>query len=492
MMIEAEAIQRRCEALGLWRTEAYIDGQWQDNGRRYPVRDPATTRVVAEVTDGNAALAQAAVAAAQRCFVTWRATLAAERASLLRRWHDLMLARAEELALLISLECGKPLSEAQGEVRYAASFVSWFAEEARRVYGDVIPTTAPDRRLLALKEPVGVCAAITPWNFPAAMITRKVAPAIAVGCTVVVKPAEQTPLTALALAALAHEAGLPPGVFNVVPTASPAEVAQVWTDSPVVRKLSFTGSTEVGRRLMAACAGTLKRLSLELGGNAPFIVFDDADLEAALTGALASKYRNSGQTCVCANRFIVQEGIYEAFVSGLAERVAALTVGPGTAPGIAVGPLIDEAAVAKVEALVANAVAQGARVQCGGRRLSEVGPLFYAPTVLANVTPAMRIAREEIFGPVAAVYRVASEADALAFANATEYGLAAYVYTRDLARAWRVAEHLEYGMVGVNSGLISREVFPFGGVKASGFGREGSKYGVEEYLQVKGVCLAGM
>jgi len=402
------------------------------------------------------------------------------------------MAHSEALAHLITLEGGKPLTEARGEVAYAASFVEWFAEEAKRVYGDVIPTPSPDRRLMAWRVPVGVCAAITPWNFPAAMITRKVAPALAVGCTVVVKPAEQTPLTALALASLAEAAGIPAGVFNVVTGSRPEVIGQVLTASPLVRKLSFTGSTEVGRLLMAQSAPTLKRLSLELGGNAPFIVFDDADLDQAVAGAIASKYRNAGQTCICANRLIIQAGIYEAFAERFAEAVANLPVGPGWQEGVAVGPLIDNAALVKVERLVTDAVTNGARVRCGGRLLPELGPHFYAPTVLTEVAPTMAIANEEIFGPIAPLYRFTDEAEAVALANATEYGLAAYCYARDIGRIWRVAEQLDYGMIGVNTGIISSEVFPFGGVKQSGFGREGSKYGVDEYLEVKGVCLAGM
>ena len=475
-----------------WRTDAYWGGAWQRAARRYAVKNPATGEVIAAVADCGAEETEAAIRAADAAFGSWRKELAKNRSALLRRWYTLINEHAETLAQLITLEGGKPIAEARGEVAYAASFVEWFAEEAKRIYGDIIPTPAHDRRLMAWKVPVGVCAAITPWNFPAAMITRKVAPALAVGCTVVVKPAEQTPLTALALAALAETAGFPPGVFNVVTGSHPEVIGQVLTASPLVRKLSFTGSTEVGRLLMAQCAPTLKRLSFELGGNAPFIIFDDADLDAAVAGALASKYRNSGQTCVCANRLIVQEGIYDAFVERFAAEVAKMRVGAGWQEGVAVGPLIDAAALAKVEALVADAVSRGAKVVCGGTPLPDVGPNFYAPTVLTDVTMAMPIAQTEIFGPVAPIYRFTTDEEAVMLANATEYGLAAYFYARDVGRVWRVAGALHYGMVGINTGIISSEVFPFGGVKQSGFGREGSKYGVEEYLEVKAVCLAGM
>jgi len=475
-----------------WRTGAYWNGAWHEGPAHYPVRNPATGEVVAEVADCGAKETSAAIESAAAAFPSWRNQLAKERAAALRRWHEAIMVHSEALAHLITLEGGKPLTEARGEVAYAASFVEWFAEEAKRVYGDVIPTPSPDRRLMAWRVPVGVCAAITPWNFPAAMITRKVAPALAVGCTVVVKPAEQTPLTALALASLAEVAGIPAGVFNVVTGSRPEVIGQVLTASPLVRKLSFTGSTEVGRLLMAQSAPTLKRLSLELGGNAPFIVFDDADLDQAVAGAIASKYRNAGQTCVCANRLIIQAGIYESFAERFAEAVANLPVGPGWQEGVAVGPLIDNAALVQVERLVTDAVTNGARVRCGGRLLPELGPHFYAPTVLTEVAPTMAIANEEIFGPIAPLYRFADEAEAVALANATEYGLAAYCYARDIGRIWRVAEQLDYGMIGVNTGIISSEVFPFGGVKQSGFGREGSKYGVDEYLEVKGVCLAGM
>ena len=388
---------------------------------------------------------------------------------------------------MITAEYGKPLAEAKGEVAYGASFVEWFAEEGKRAYGETIPATLADKRLVVIKQPIGVCAAITPWNFPLAMITRKVAPALAAGCTVVVKPAEQTPLTALALAALAEEAGFPAGVFNVL-TGDPVAIGGELTASPVVRKLSFTGSTEIGRLLMAQCAPTIKKLSLELGGNAPFIVFDDADVDAAVDGALIAKYRNTGQTCVCANRILVQDGVYEEFATKLAARVGGLKVGAGNEEGVVQGPLIDAAGLAKVEAHVADALAKGARVLCGGARHARGGN-FFQPTVLADVTPAMRVAREETFGPVAPLFRFATEDEAIAMANDTEFGLAAYFYSRDIGRCWRVGEALEYGMVGVNTGLISNEVAPFGGVKQSGLGREGSKYGIEDYLEIKYLCF---
>ncbi|MDQ5903014.1 MAG: succinate-semialdehyde dehydrogenase / glutarate-semialdehyde dehydrogenase, partial [Pseudomonadota bacterium] len=413
---------------------------------------------------------------------------AKERAALMRRWFELILAHGDDLARMITAECGKPLAEAKGEVGYGASFVEWFAEEAKRAYGETIPPVVADKRLITIKQPIGVCAAITPWNFPLAMITRKVAPAIAAGCTVVVKPAEQTPLTALALAKLAHEAGLPPGVFNVI-TGDPVAIGGVLTASPIVRHLSFTGSTEVGRLLMAQSAPTIKKLALELGGNAPFIVFDDADVDAAVEGVLIAKYRNTGQTCVCANRILVQGGVYQAFAEKLAARVAQLQVGAGSEPGVVQGPLIDGAGLQKVEAHIADAVAKGARVLTGGKRHARGGN-FFEPTVLSGVTREMRVAREETFGPVAPLFPFQTEEDAIAMANDTEFGLAAYFYSRDIGRCFRVGEALEYGMVGVNTGLISNEVAPFGGVKQSGIGREGSKYGLEEYLEIKYLCFA--
>jgi len=474
----------------LLRTNGYIDGRWEaaDSGATLAVTDPASGERLGEVPLMGAAETARAIAAADAALPAWRGKTAKERAAVLRRWFELILAHADDLARMITAECGKPLAEAKGEVGYGASFVEWFAEEAKRAYGETIPGVTGDKRLITIKQPIGVCAAITPWNFPLAMITRKVAPAIAAGCTVVVKPAEQTPLTALALAKLAHLAELPAGVFNVV-TGDPVAIGGVLTASPVVRHLSFTGSTEVGRLLMAQCAPTIKKLALELGGNAPFIVFDDADVDAAVEGALIAKYRNTGQTCVCANRFLVQAGVYEAFAQKLAARVATLQVGPGSEPGVVQGPLIDTAGLEKVEAHLADAVAHGARVLTGGRRHAR-GGTFFEPTVLAGVTTGMRVAREETFGPVAPLFRFDTDAQAIAMANATEFGLAAYFYSRDIGRCFRVAEALEYGMVGVNTGLISNEVAPFGGVKQSGIGREGSKYGLEEYLEIKYLCVA--
>jgi succinate-semialdehyde dehydrogenase/glutarate-semialdehyde dehydrogenase len=476
----------------LFREQAFIGGAWlaADGGASVTVTNPATGATLAQVPDMGAAETRRAIEAAHAAWPAWRALTAKQRGAILRAWFELIVANADDLALLMTSEQGKPLAEARGEALYAASFVEWFAEEAKRTYGDVIPQTVANQRLIVLKQPIGVCAAITPWNFPAAMITRKVAPALAAGCPVVVKPAEQTPLTALALAVLAERAGFPAGVFNIVTgsAASAALIGGELTGNPLVRKLSFTGSTEVGKLLMAQCAPTLKKISLELGGNAPFIVFDDADVDAAVAGAMASKYRNAGQTCVCANRLLVQKGIYEEFAHKLAAQVGALQVGVGTETGVTQGPLIDAAALEKVEAHVADALAQGARVLTGGKRHAR-GGTFFEPTVLADVMPAMRCAREETFGPVAPLFKFKDEAEAIALANATEYGLAAYFYARDLARVWRVAEALEYGMVGVNVGLIANEVAPFGGVKQSGIGREGSKYGIEEYLEIKYVCL---
>jgi succinate-semialdehyde dehydrogenase/glutarate-semialdehyde dehydrogenase len=475
----------------LLRAQAYIDGAWSDGAHgKFAVNNPADGGVLVEVANCGGADAQRAIEAAARAMPAWRAKTAKERAAILRKWFELMMAAQEDLAQLMTAEQGKPLAESRGEIAYGASFVEWFAEEGKRVYGDVIPTVAADRRLLVFKEPIGVAAAITPWNFPNAMITRKCAPALAAGCTVVVKPAEQTPLSALALAELAARAGIPAGVFNVLPAdeANSIAIGKVLCESPTVRKLSFTGSTQVGRILMQQSSPTLKKLSLELGGNAPFIVFADADLDAAVDGALISKYRNAGQTCVCTNRFYAHADIYDAFVEKLAARAAQLKVGSGFEAGVQQGPLIDANALAKVEAHVADAVAKGARVVTGGRK-HERGGTFYTPTVLANVTSEMIVAREETFGPVAPVFRFSSDAEALAAANAVEYGLAAYFYSRDVGRVMRIAESLEYGMVGVNTGIISNEVAPFGGVKQSGIGREGSKYGIDEYLVIKYVCL---
>ncbi len=473
----------------LLRSTNLIAGKWvgADDGATLAVVDPATGKPLASVPRCGTAETKRAIDAADAAWPAWKALTARRRAQLLQAWNRLILDNADDLAQLITAECGKPLAEAKGEVVYGASFVEWFAEEAKRTYGDTIPSPAASTRLVVVRQPVGVCAAITPWNFPLAMITRKVAPGLAAGCPVVVKPAESTPLTALALAVLAERAGFPAGVFNVV-TGDPAAIGGELCANPIVRKLSFTGSTAVGRRLMAQCAPTIKKLSLELGGNAPFIVFDDADVDAAVDGAIAAKYRNTGQTCVCANRILVQSGIYEQFAAKFAAKVGALKVGPGSEPGVAQGPLINAAGLAKVEAHVADALAKGARVLCGGAR-HERGGNFFQPTVLANVTPDMQVAREETFGPMAPLFRFDTEAEAVAMANDTEFGLAAYFYTRSAGRCWRVGEALEYGMVGINTGLISNEVAPFGGIKQSGLGREGSKYGIDDYLEIKYLCF---
>ena len=479
----------------LLKCQGFIDGQWvaADSGAVFAVTDPASGSKIVEVADMGVAETRRAIDAAARALPAWRAKTAKERGAVLRRWFELILAHTEDLALLMTTEQGKPLGEARGEVVYGASFLEWFAEEGKRAYGDVIPTVAPDRRLLVIKQPIGVCAAITPWNFPIAMITRKVGPALAAGCTLVAKPAEATPLSALALAELAHRAGVPPGVFNVV-TADAGHAPEIGLElctHPTVRKVSFTGSTEVGRILLRQSADTVKKLSLELGGNAPFIVFDDADIDAAVEGALASKYRNAGQTCVCANRFYVQAGVYDAFAAKLAAKVAQFKVGAGTEPGVSIGPLIEASAIDKVEAHIADACALGAKVLLGGKR-HALGGLFFEPTVLTGVTSDMKVAREETFGPVAPLFRFETEAEAIAMANDTEFGLAAYFYSRDIGRVFRVAEALESGMVCVNSGLLSNEVAPFGGVKQSGLGREGSKYGIDEYMEIKYLCLAGL
>ncbi|MBH9579105.1 NAD-dependent succinate-semialdehyde dehydrogenase [Inhella proteolytica] len=471
--------------------DARIGAHWRAGERRFDVHDPATGALLAEVANLGEADTHEAIAAAAAALPAWAALPAKQRAAALQRWAALLHQHAEDLARLMTAEQGKPLAEARGEITFGASFIEWFAEEARRVYGETIPTTDPDKRYLVLRQPIGVCAAITPWNFPVAMITRKVAPALAAGCTVVVKPAEQTPLCALALAELARRAGLPDGVLNVVTGdgAQSVAIGRALCASDTVRHLSFTGSTEVGRLLMAQCAPSIKKLALELGGNAPFIVFDDADVDAAVEGAMISKYRNAGQTCVCANRLYVQDGVYEAFVTKLAERAAQLRVGNGFEAGVQQGPLIDADALAKVEAHVQDALDQGARLLTGGHRLA---PHSYAPTVLADAHAGMRCAREEIFGPVAPVFRFHTEAEAIALANATEFGLASYFYSRDMGRIFRVGEALEYGMVGVNTGLISTAEVPFGGVKHSGLGREGSRHGMDEYLEMKYLCLAGI
>lgn len=474
----------------LFRQQAYIDGQWQGaaSGETFEVRNPATGGLVGTVPAMGAAETRQAIDAANASWPAWRKKTAKERAAILRKWHDLMMEHADDLALILTTEQGKSLAEAKGEIGYAASFLEWFAEEGKRVYGDTIPTPASDKRIVVTKEPVGVCAAITPWNFPSAMITRKVGPALAAGCPIVVKPAEATPFSALAMAVLAERAGVPAGVFSVV-TGNPKAIGGELTSNPVVRKLSFTGSTAVGRLLMAQCAPTVKKVSLELGGNAPFIVFDDADLDAAVQGAIASKYRNSGQTCVCTNRFYVHERVYDAFAQKLAAAVGQLKVGRGTEPGVTQGPLINEAAVLKVEAHIEDALAKGAHVAAGGKR-HALGHGFFEPTVLTGVTPAMKVAKEETFGPVAPLFKFSSDEDVIRMANDTEFGLAAYFYSRDIGRVWRVAEALEYGMVGVNTGLISNEVAPFGGVKQSGLGREGSHYGIDDYVVIKYLCLA--
>ncbi|QBY55626.1 NAD-dependent succinate-semialdehyde dehydrogenase [Cupriavidus oxalaticus] len=466
-----------------------IDGEWAQaaSGAVLHVHNPATHELVGTVPDCGAAETQQAVDAAARALPAWRDLTGKARAAVLRRWADLMLAHQEDLAQIMTAEQGKPLAEARGEVAYAASFLEWFGEEAKRVDGDVLSSPRPSQRLLVLRQPVGVCAAITPWNFPAAMITRKAGPALAAGCTMIVKPAEQTPLTALALAVLAQEAGVPRGVLQVV-TGDPVQIGNVLCASPVVRKLSFTGSTAIGKLLMSQCAGTVKKLSLELGGNAPLIVFDDADLDRAVDGILASKFRNSGQTCVCANRVYVHESIYDEVASRLVRAVGALSVGHGIDRGVTQGPLIDADAVAKVEGHIADAVRHGARVLIGGRR-HALGGTFFEPTVLANATAGMRVAREETFGPLAPLFRFRDDQEVIAMANDTESGLAAYFFSRDIGRIWRVAEALEYGMVGINTGLISNEVAPFGGVKQSGLGREGSRYGIDEYLEMKYLCM---
>ncbi|MEO8225277.1 MAG: NAD-dependent succinate-semialdehyde dehydrogenase, partial [Gammaproteobacteria bacterium] len=465
----------------LLRTRAYVAGEWiaASGGKTIPVVNPATGEPLCTVPDCGAAETRRAIEAAAAALSAWRARPARERAGLLRKLHDLLFAHQEDLARLMTAEQGKPLTEARGEIAYSAGFLEWFGEEAKRVYGDVIPGHAKDRRIVVLKQPVGVVAAITPWNFPSAMIARKLAPALAAGCTIVIKPASQTPCSALALAELAHRAGIPAGVVNVV-TGNARAIGSEMTSNPVVRKLTFTGSTAIGKLLLAQCAATVKKVSMELGGNAPFIVFDDADLDAAVAGAIVSKYRNSGQTCVCANRLLVQDGVYAEFSRKLAVAVGNLRVGDGLAGEQDQGPLIDAAAVAKVEEHIADALAKGARVLTGGKR-HKLGRTFFEPTVLADVTPAMRVAREETFGPLAPLFRFATEDEAVRMANDTEFGLAAYVYTRDLGRSWRVPEALEYGIVGLNTGLISTEVAPFGGMKESGNGREGSKYGIEDY-----------
>jgi succinate-semialdehyde dehydrogenase/glutarate-semialdehyde dehydrogenase len=474
----------------LLKQQSYIAGEWRnaDSGGTIDVRNPATGDKIGTVPKMGTAETRRAIEAARDAMPAWARKTAKERAVILRKWYELMMANQDDLAVIMTAEQGKPLAESKGEIAYAASFIEWFAEEGKRLYGDVIPGHQPDKRILVLRQPVGVVAAITPWNFPAAMITRKAGPALAAGCTFVCKPAVQTPYSAFAMAELGARAGIPAGVLNVL-TGSASEIGGEMTANPIVRKVTFTGSTEVGKKLMAQSSGTLKKLSLELGGNAPFIVFDDADLDAAVQGALASKYRNTGQTCVCANRLLVQSGVYDAFSRKLVEAVSQLRVGDGLKGATDQGPLIDDKALAKVEEHVADAVSKGAKIAYGGKR-HALGGTFYTPTVLTDVTPKMAVAREETFGPVAPLFRFDSEADAIRMANDTEFGLAAYVYTRDLGRSWRVSEALEYGIVGLNTGLISTEVAPFGGMKESGFGREGSKYGILDYTELKYVCAS--
>ncbi len=475
------------------RNQGYINGKWIDakSGERFMVYNPADGIALTNVADMGADETKDAIAAAHAAFPAWAKRTAGERSKILRKWFELIVQNADDLAALLTAEQGKPITEARGEVIYGASFIEWFAEEAKRIYGDVIPSTGADRRFIVLKQPIGVVGAITPWNFPSAMITRKVAPALAAGCTAVVKPAEDTPLSALALAVLAEEAGIPPGVFNLIPTSTPAPVGEALTNDTRVRKISFTGSTAVGKILYQQAAQNITKVSLELGGNAPFLVFDDADIDAAVEGALASKYRNAGQTCVCANRFYVQDGIHNEFAQKLADKTAALIVGRGDAPGVQIGPLINAGAIAKVERLMGDAKAKGANIITGGGKHDQ-GDLYYTPTVITNVTADMEIANTEIFGPVSALRRFSTEEEAIALANDTPFGLAAYFFARDMGRVWRVMEGLESGIVAVNTGLFTSEVAPFGGVKQSGIGREGSKYGIEEYVEIKNVCLGGL
>jgi succinate-semialdehyde dehydrogenase/glutarate-semialdehyde dehydrogenase len=477
----------------LLRQQCYINGQWcdADAGGTFPVTNPATGAELARVPDMGVDETRRAIEAANAAWPAWRTKTAKDRANILRTWFNLIMKHQEDLAVLMTAEQGKPLAEARGEVAYGASFIEWFAEEGKRIYGDVIPSHGPDKRIVVIKQPIGVVAAITPWNFPNAMITRKCAPALAAGCPVVIKPAALTPLSALALAELAEQAGMPPGVLNILTTKRSSAVGAEMTSNPLVRKLSFTGSTEIGKKLMQQCAANVTKISLELGGNAPFIVFDDADLDAAVAGAIASKYRNTGQTCVCANRLLVQDSVYDAFAEKLSAAVKALKVGDGLAGETQQGPLIEPAALDKVQELVGDAVGKGARVVLGGKP-HALGGTFYEPTFLADVSNSMRLFSEEIFGPVAPLYRFSTEAEAIAMANDTQYGLAAYFYARDMGRVWRVSEGLEYGIVGINEGIISTEVAPFGGVKESGLGREGSKYGIDDFVEIKYLCMGGV
>jgi succinate-semialdehyde dehydrogenase/glutarate-semialdehyde dehydrogenase len=482
----------RLSDMSLFRQQAFVDGAWidADSGETIEVTNPANGEVLGTVPKLGAAETRRAIEAAERAWPAWRAKTGKERANIMRKWYDLMMANQEDLAVLMTLEQGKPLTESRGEIAYGASFVEWFAEEAKRVYGDTIPPHQADKRIVVIKQPIGVVAAITPWNFPNAMITRKCAPALAAGCPVVIKPATATPYSAFALAELAERAGLPKGILNVV-TGSSGAIGGELTANPIVRKLSFTGSTEVGKLLMQQCAETVKKVSLELGGNAPFVVFDDADLDAAVEGAIMSKFRNTGQTCVCANRILVQDSVYDAFAAKLATAVKALKVGHGLEEGVSQGPLIDRAALEKVEEHLADATGKGAKVMVGGKR-HERGGTFFQPTVLTEVTPEMKVTQEETFGPLAPLFRFKTEEEAIQLANDTEFGLASYFYARDLGRVWRVAEALESGIVGINTGIISTEVAPFGGVKESGIGREGSKYGMDDFLEIKYLCMGGV
>ncbi len=477
----------------LFRSKAYIDGAWvdADDGATFEVSNPADGVVLTEVPNQGVDETRRAIEAASASWPAWRRKTAKERAAILRRWFELMVENKQDLARLMTAEQGKPIAESIGEILYGASFIEWFAEEGKRVYGDVIPAHMPDRRIIVTKQPVGVVAVITPWNFPNAMITRKAGPALAAGCTIVIKPASETPLSALALAALAEQAGIPAGVFNIITTTHSREVGEELTENPLVRKFSFTGSTAVGKQLIRQCASTVKRVSMELGGNAPFIVFDDADVDAAVKGAMISKYRNAGQTCVCANRLYVQDGVYDEFVGKFIIASQALMVGRGDEAGVDIGPMISNAAVEKVEELLGDALAKGAVVAAGGSR-HELGGRFYQPTVVRDVTADMAFATEEIFGPVAPIFRFSSEQEVIDLANATEFGLASYFYARDIGRVWRVAEGLEYGMVCINDGILSTEVAPFGGMKESGIGREGSKYGIEEFIEIKYITMAGL
>ncbi|MBE9562283.1 MAG: NAD-dependent succinate-semialdehyde dehydrogenase [Proteobacteria bacterium] len=474
----------------LFQQQAYINGSWLNSDQTIEVTNPANNSVLGTIPNFGQAETKVAIEAAHVAGVEWRGKLAKERSAILRDWFNLIMENQQDLATLMTAEQGKPLAESMGEIAYGASFIEWFAEEAKRVYGDIIPEPLPGRRIIVIKQPIGVVAAITPWNFPNAMITRKCAPALAVGCTVVIKPAKSTPFSALALAALAEQAGIPKGVINIV-TGNASSIGTELATNPLVKKLSFTGSTEIGKQLMQQCSGTVKKVSMELGGNAPFIVFDDADLDRAVAGTIASKYRNTGQTCVCANRLLVQDGVYDEFAAKLADKVKNLKVGDGLQGKTEQGPLINMAAVEKVEEHISNAVANGAKITYGGKR-HTLGGTFFEPTILTNVTSAMQIATEETFGPVAPLFRFKTEAEAIELANDTQFGLASYFYTQDLGRAWRVAEALEYGMVGINEGIISTEVAPFGGIKESGIGREGSKYGVDDFLEMKYMCMGGI